>query len=211
MKEKIRKAVRENKKIKIQAYSVSRDIEDKTHESLKSILEKHGRSDILPAVYTCVKELMVNAIKANFKNIYFENYKGGSNKEIDYDMFLKMFKSELSRNEAKNFARLARMKDVSAEILLHISDGHLMVRVKNPVRMTEIEKERVSKKIEDSKKYNDISEYFLNEQDDPHQEGAGLGLILIALILKNMGINEDGFSIKSHPDHTEAVIQIPIS
>ena len=37
-------------------------------------------------VYTCLKELLINAIKANFKNIYFEGY---SSKNDSVRLFLK--------------------------------------------------------------------------------------------------------------------------
>ena len=76
--------------------------------------------------------------------------------------------------------------------------------------MSDIELSNVQKKLSYARKCQDISEYFLEEDDDPHKEGAGLGLILIIMVLRSLGLKESDFIIESGTGGTVASFSIPL-
>jgi hypothetical protein len=47
-------------------------------------------------------------------------------------------------------------------------------------------------------------------EDDPNTEGAGIGLVLIALMLRNLGVPEDKFVISSENNITYAYFSVPL-
>ena len=210
----LKEAVENNKRIKILAYSVSDYIEHRMKEVLELIFNKYNNPSMVPPVYTCLKELLINAVKANFKNIYFEGYssKNKSESVIDYELALKLFKLELSRENAQHMENLARKFDMKAEVVIHAVDGNLNISVMNPVEMTEREKENVRYKLKCAMKYNDITEYFaeFDMAGESSEEGAGLGIILITMMLRNMGGSNNDFMITSENNRTTAFLRIPL-
>ena len=212
----LEEAVHQNKRIRILAYSVSDYVERRMKEVLELIFFKYNRPDMIPPVYTCLKELVINAVKANFKSIYFEGYSSKNDSEsiIDYELALKLFKLELSRENARHLERLARKHDLRAEISIQTDGKELQIIVTNPVEMSEREKQTVEYKLECASRYHDITEYFAENDEDPDKEsedeGAGLGLILISMMLRNLGATSRDFSITSGNNRTSAHLRIPL-
>ncbi len=212
----LEEAVQQNKKIKILAYSVSDYVETRMKEVLMLIFKKYDKPEMMPPVYTCLKELVINAVKANFKNIYFEGYssKNASENVLEYEMALKLFKLELSRENAASLERLARDADMRAEVSIQTGPACLNITVINPVEMTDREKTTVQNKLQCASKYTDITEYFAENDDEVSteiDEGAGLGLILISMMLRSMGGSDTDFIITSENHKTKAVLRIPIN
>jgi len=211
----LEEAVFQNKKIRILAYSVSDYVESRMKEVLQLLFKKYNKPEMMPPVYTCLKELVINAVKANFKNIYFEGYssKNASENVLEYEMALKLFKLELSRENAASLERLARDADMKAEVSIQSGPACLDITVTNPVEMTDREKATVQNKLKCASRYNDITEYFAENEDEVSteiDEGAGLGLILISMMLRSMGASDRDFVITSENHKTTAFLKIPI-
>jgi len=47
--------------------------------------------------------------------------------------------------------------------------------------------------------------------DDPENEGAGIGLVLISMILKSLGVDQSRLDIRSLDDRTMASLTIPLN
>ncbi len=197
---------------RVATYSISEDMENEVRGILHCILNDYNCEDLFAPIYTSVKELIINAIKANYKNIYFENYSSKSNlhRALKYETALQLFQLELNRENAGYLERIARSEDIKAEIALWTSEDFLHVEVVNPVMMTEIELTNVKKKLYDAESCGDIAEYFLRNIDDPMREGAGLGLILITMMLKSLQAPSDSLSISSDENRTTAHLRIPL-
>jgi len=69
----------------------------------------------------------------------------------------------------------------------------------------------VEKKIEIANRLNDISEYFMEIENDPHKEGAGLGLVLITMMLKGLFNSNESLNIKTDTHGTTASIRVPLN
>jgi len=79
--------------------------------------------------------------------------------------------------------------------------------------MTDREKATVQNKLQCASRYNDITEYFAENYDEVSteiDEGAGLGLILISMMLRSMGASDRDFVITSENHKTTAFLKIPI-
>jgi len=201
-----------SKKVRIVAYSVSDDVEIQIKETLFKILTIRDLEDLFAPIFTCVKELIINAIKANFKNIYFENYVPMSNYQnmIAYEAALQLFQLEMSRENAKHFGDIAREDDIKAEIEIWTVEDVLHVIVTNPVKMTDTELKKVKQKLNDAENCRDLADYFLKNMNDPYREGAGLGLILIMMVLKSLQAPKDSLVILSENNKTTAYLKIPL-
>ncbi|HON77903.1 MAG TPA: hypothetical protein PK544_05395 [Spirochaetota bacterium] len=209
----LEQAIVSSKPVRLVAYSVSPVIESALKKILFTYLKAQGCEVLHDSLYTAVKELLINAIKANYKNIYFENYSSKNKAEeiIGYNTALELFKLELGRDEGTYLSNIARNRNMNAEIIWRQTGEQMRVDVVNPVSMTELEIQNVRKKMDFARRCVDISEYFLNEEDDPNQEGAGLGLILIMMILKSLGGGDENFFINSGDGKTTATLIVPLT
>ena len=205
--------VKMGKRIRVEAYSVSDSVEKKVKDILAAYLEGTGCEEIHASLYTVIKELLINAVKANFKNIYFENYKTAKCDKslLSYEIALKVFNLELTRDKAVHFEKRARAENVSARVVFSNAGGNLSVDIANPVAMTDIEIANVQKKLSFAKQCTNISEYFLTEEEDPHKEGAGLGLILVVMVVKSLGLHQADFVIESRSAGTSARFTVPLN
>lgn len=82
-----------------------------------------------------------------------------------------------------------------------------LLKVSNNVGILPEEDQRIQERISKARSYNDLSEVFENHGDE--SEGAGLGLAMSLLMLKNEGIEGDSYRIKSEEGITSAYIKIP--
>lgn len=210
---RLEQAIQGSRPVRLVAYSVSPRVESAIKEILYSYLITDGCEVLHDSLYTAVKELLINAVKANYKNIYFENYSSKNNAEaiVDYNTALELFKLELGRDEGTYLSNMAKSRNMNAEIIWRKTGTQMRIDVINPVSMTGLEIQNVQKKLDFARRCVDISEYFLNETADPNQEGAGLGLILIMMILKSLGGSDENFYITSENGKTTATLIVSLT
>jgi hypothetical protein len=206
-------AIDQTKGIRLITYSVSNTCENRIKKVLALHLTSHECQPLLTPIYTCVKELLINAVKANYKNLYFEEAgaTAGIKGTISQKTALQLFKMEITRENTKNLARIAKEKNMTADVTIAVNGGILDICVRNPVVMTEDEYKRVRRKLVDANECSDITEYFLSQVDDPDNEGAGIGLVLVTMILKSLGLNQSALTIASGKDSTKAELRIPLN
>ncbi|MBN1534666.1 MAG: hypothetical protein JXA20_18495 [Spirochaetes bacterium] len=209
----IQKAIDSNKKICILAYSVTDAIEQKLHLVLERILYKYDHPKLISPIYTCVKELLMNAVKANFKNIYFEDYQPQTTGDsaLDYQLALKLFKLEMSRENAGYLEQLARKWNIHVKIFFWVENHIMHVKVINPAQMTSQEINKVRQKLKEASECEDIAEYFIKADDDPEREGAGLGLVMISMMLKSLKLSHRNLIIATDKESTQATLIIPLN
>lgn len=197
---------------RIVAYAITDTVENELRSVLSSILDRHDCVDLLAPIYTSIKELIINAIKANYKNIYFEGYnpKVKSDELINYETALRLFQLEITRENAVTLEEFARKSDIKTEIEFWTIEKVLHVLVTNPVKMTDTELANIKRKLVDAEHCKDLADYFLSNMDDPHREGAGLGLILIMMMLKSLRAPKDSLVISSDTNKTSAYLKIPL-
>jgi hypothetical protein len=84
--------------IQIKTYRISQELEQVIHENLNTIFAKSERPGIVPLVYTILKELGINACKANQKRVFFEEKGYDILNQDDYSKGIKEYKASFSES-----------------------------------------------------------------------------------------------------------------
>ena len=190
------------------AYNYSDEIQSQLKTKLLDILTEYSCQDLLIPVFTCVNELLMNAIKANYKNIYFENY---HDETLPYDQGLKLFRFEISSERIDHLTDIAKKNHKKAVVSAHVKESVLYIDVENPYPMTNLEKENVESKLKFSEQIHSVSDIFNVSERDPYKEGAGLGIIFVAIMLKSMGVKHEEFTIRNAGAKTVSSFSVPLT
>ncbi len=195
-----------------ETYSEDSNLERQIKSVLISILKQFECEILVMPIFTCLSELLGNAIRANYKNIYFENYcqKKDSIEVIPYNVALQLFKMEFA-SYSSNLHSIALEKEIKATIKMYIETTVLHIEVLNPMPLSEIEKNNIKRKIEDSKKFSSLNDYYKEIVDDSGKEGAGLGIVFVIMMLRSLGLSEDSLKFNFKNGNTEAKISIPLT
>jgi hypothetical protein len=146
------------------------------------------------SLLAALRETVTNAIKANTKRLFFKLEKADIDNANDYKEKMQNFKNAYISNREMYENQLESNNYFVVVSFIHSKDL-LKIRILNNVSIASEEAIRIKNRIEKSKTYNDLSEAFLDLADDT--EGAGLGLIMTFLMLKNDGVGENPFRFES--------------
>jgi hypothetical protein len=206
----IRKAIAGENNIKVIAYTVIPVTETGLRRISELVLEKYSKSDLLPTVAMILKELALNAAKANFKRILFAMRRLDLENDADYERGMRDFKAAISEEWAIEYGRRSKQLNRRVEILFSYNAERLLINVVNNFPLSQKEEIRVRQKLAAAMQYEDIGDFFANCGDET--EGAGLGLVLIMTALKSYGIDPHAFTIYVNAkDQTVASLEVPLS
>ncbi|EQA36666.1 HDIG domain protein [Leptospira inadai serovar Lyme str. 10] len=187
-----------------------RFISDEDHQQiyllLLQILGHLDRLFLTEVVSTILKELLMNANKANAKRIFFLSEGLNISDAAQYQRGIKRFQEEIIHRWDEQEPVL-KGSNFSVRLRAKILNQNLIFLVENDCPLLAQESERIKARLESASKFNDLSEAFLTMSDS--QESAGLGIVLIQLLLKNSGIGMDKFKIESDGKITRATLVIP--
>jgi HD-GYP domain-containing protein (c-di-GMP phosphodiesterase class II) len=155
----------------------------------------------------CVQELAVNAKKANTKRVYFTERGLDLANSDDYKEGMLNFK-ENTLNNIAHYLQLQKEKGLYIRLILQIKKNIIHIEIRNNVAVTKNELIRIHDKLARSRQYNNLEDALTQVLDD--SEGAGLGLVILVLMLKKMGLDEDCFDILGTEKETIARLIIPL-
>lgn len=169
------------------------------------ILNKNNRSYLLETTISILREIILNASKANYKRIYFEDNNLDINNDEDYDKGMKNFKTALAKQEM---------------IINKLCDSHYWINItcfqnergiaiegENNICPTRQERKRINDRINKSQSIHSFTQAYDSIFDT--LEGAGLGMLLIYLLMKNAGIDYKLFQITYKKASVKASFSIP--
>jgi HD-like signal output (HDOD) protein len=203
---KIKKAVHSAIPLTITTSTMPHEIEVYMEEVLEVFLNELGQSRIKDYLVYCLRELAVNAKKANTKRVYFETRGLDLNNAKDYAEGMKTFKSDTLEN-IQYYLQKQKEAKLYVKIIFQARGSTVVLEVRNNAPLTRTEYLRVQDKLAHSRKFHTLEEAMTQVLDS--SEGAGLGLVILILMLKKMGLDEECFSI--HIDNGETVARITIS
>ncbi|MDR0390170.1 MAG: hypothetical protein LBH73_08870 [Spirochaetaceae bacterium] len=204
---KIKKAVQNGIPLTITSYTLPHEIEMYIEEVLTVFLRNAGQEKLKDYVVYCVQELAVNAKKANTKRVYFMERGLDLNNPEDYKLGLTSFKEETLSNIA-HYLQLQKGKGLYIKLSLQLKKSIIHIEIRNNVVVTKTELIRIHDKLARSRQYNNLEDALSQVLDD--SEGAGLGLVILVLMLKKIGLDEDCFDILATDKETVARIIIPL-
>lgn len=201
----IKAAVQKKEPVEISLYSVSRAEEDTINRILLAVLEASDQSHLMSYLSYSTLELMANANKANTKRVYFQEKKLDINNPDDYQNGMLTFSVDTTVNK-EHYKELLEAQNMYVNMLF-TSDESITVEVTNKAQLTEVELKRINDKLERAKIYNTMDEAL---SDIDKTEGSGLGLIIIVLMLKQLGLGRDNLQFESSNGITSFSITIPM-
>ncbi len=209
VREQVEAAIARNKPIKIRAFAVLPVTEKGLNFIAEKILEKFGREDLLGPVYTSVKELAINGAKANIKHILFDEKNISMDDDAEYERGMAEFKQNMNENWVFSYALKARERNLFVDIIFDYNADRLIVEVINNRPISPKEDVRIRAKFAKSMEYDDIAQFYLEGGDA--SEGAGMGIVLVTMMLKAQGIDPHLFTIRSnYRDSTIAKVEFPL-
>ncbi|MBN1500617.1 MAG: hypothetical protein JW982_10695 [Spirochaetes bacterium] len=168
-------------RINLRLYDLERDSSSLIRKIIEMLLTKQNLQRVSFEMFTCLKELVINASKANYK-LLFEKYitiPQGINTKNNYVHFLNMFKDEIEEHGNERLFELAKAKDKYINITFQSTNTGIEMWVINNQNISSLEKQAILKRLGHSSNFNPSD--FIGDETT---EGAGLGLMLILSILK---------------------------
>jgi HD-like signal output (HDOD) protein len=170
------------------------------------LLTAHDQLYILNSVISIMREVMANAQKANAKRLYFSVYGLNITKSGDYKKGMDRFKDDFMQNPQEMRAILMK-SDYDVDINFSITEDEISIDITNNAAVLPREMERIRYRMRKAKGYNNLMEAYDDLQDE--SEGAGLGIALVMVTLKNIGIDQSLFRIESGDHSTTVELKIP--
>jgi hypothetical protein len=204
---KIKKAVRLGIPLTITTVTLPHEDEIYIEQVLTIFLNEVGYGRLKDYIVYCVRELAANAKKANTKRVYFLERGLNLADPDDYYEGMAGFK-ENTLNNIDHYLHLQKQKGLYVKLILQIKNNSISVEVRNNAAVTKPELARIHDKLARSRQYVSLEDALSQVLDD--SEGAGLGLVILVLMLKKMGLGEDSFDILNTGKETVARIVIPL-
>lgn len=182
-------------------------------ETLKKIYQHSFDNDFLKfniiPMDMIIKELIQNAIKAHIKRWIIKHYELNPENQMDYIKVLRILKHILYFTSMEEF--LSKVSDFhyQFDIFLSIHKNVLLIHVINEGALLIWEEERIRKKFQETCYIKNLYDYYLNYSDT--QEGAGMGIAIIIILLRQIGISDRNFVIFNLMDSNHLKVEKTVS
>lgn len=193
----------------LKTYRISPELEKSLHEILEKLLANSPRPHLLPLLYTIIKELAINACKANQKRVFFEEKGYNIFDPNDYAKGIVEYKASFSESMGLEYGPKSKARGYYCLIRFEYDKNGITMTVVNNTPITKQEEKSLREKLAKAMQYDDLAEFYMENADNT--EGAGLGLALIIIMLKGEGIDPNYFRISILDNLTLARLEIPLS
>jgi putative nucleotidyltransferase with HDIG domain len=173
---------------------------------ITKILARNNLIYLQDTIISILREIVVNAVKANSKRLYFSFQNLDMNDSEEYTLGMEGFKDFILDNQ-DFVAHELKKSDYKVAVYLKKFESGFSIHVRNNTPIHPDEMKRINLRIDKAKTYNDFSEVYCDVTDDI--EGEGLGLVLTVLFLKNSGIGVNSLQISSNESMTQASLMVP--
>ena len=156
----------------------------------------------------CIHELAVNAHKANTKRVFFENRQLDLFSPNDYARGMDSFREESFEN-IDHYLDLQRQAGLHVFFHFRLKQETLHIRIRNNTSTsTREERSRIQEKLAIASQYENLADAYDSSED--YSEGAGLGIVMLSLMLNTMGARKDALSFTFGAQETVANIELDL-
>ena len=190
------------------SYSMLENTEEKIKFALERILEKYKKEDLITPIFSCIKELVSNSIKANAKRILIDE--GIITKNDTIIEVITKLRAVLNETALLEYGLKGKREKLSTRVYLMVQNKNLIINIINNLPLSKETLNKINDRIEKSSKYDSIADFYL-EHPDPAAEGMGLGLSMIVVLLNNINIDWHNFTVTTdNKEKTFAKIIVPL-
>ncbi|MCR5218455.1 HDOD domain-containing protein [Treponema sp.] len=205
---KIKTAIQAGIPLTITTYTLPQEMLVYIEDVLKVFLKELNQEQMFEGLSYCLKELVNNAKKANTKRIYFNQKKLNIMDKDQYDEGMKNFKTD-TLNNIRYYMDLQRKAGLYVKISLQTRNKKIKIEIRNKSELAVFEYKRIHDKITRAQQYDSVEQGMTQLLDD--SEGAGLGLVIMILILRRIGMTEENFQVLSENGETLTRLILPFS
>lgn len=192
--DRIRAAITGNLPIVLRTSSYTSTHRDYVDRVLSLYLYELGLVHLHNNLAYCIHELAGNARNALLKRVYFAERQLDITDPEVYTEYMKRFRHDTT-NDIQRFLRILEAGPYYIRFHFSHSEDRVQIRVENNTPLLPIEVERIRAKIAAAKHYNSLAEAYASLAD--FSEGAGLGIAMVVVILKTLGMAPDSLQIGS--------------
>lgn len=204
--QKIKDSIRLQVPIEVTSYTLPRNMDLYMHKVLECFLEECRQEHLKEYLNFCLGEILTNGKKANTKRIYFKDKGLDINDPKDYEEGMKTCKDD-TMNNLDYYLELQRKAGLYVKLSLKLDIDNIVVEIKNNSVLTVNEEQRIKNKLDSVQQYHTMEEVLAKVLDTT--EGAGLGIIIMILMLQKVGLSKDNFKIFSTDKETITRIVLP--
>ena len=199
------------------------NFKDELRIFFKQLEEELQKPNLGDFVFQIVYELINNAIKSNLKRIFFikNNYSFQNTEEYtkgleEFKKFYQhLFKNQNSYNHKdllKNEEWIEALRDLGLRVHLtiDIDTKRILIYVINNTRILPEEEKRLRKSLSIAMQSKDLIDFMIH-YGQISEEGEGLGLPLVVLLIKEAGFKPEYFRVFKDDQNTIARIEFPLS
>ncbi len=198
----------------ISFYTLDDTVKNTVQEKLREIVKKYdhplSRQENIDVIYTCLKELMINASKSNIKKTFFIEAQINENDREIYEKAKSSFKKLLTDKYFSYLREKLRKHNAYVQVEFEEKESGIVLKVYNNTPLWEDEEKIIRQSLKKASESSDTNLTLYYTESDNH-EGAGLGLMLIIHLLREVGIDPRLFRIGVVDGKTMARIEIPFS
>lgn len=173
---------------------------------VKKVLERNNKVFLHDTVSNVLRELIINAVKANSKRFFFMSRNWNIEDINDYSNGMKQFKDYIIDTGA-DIEQMLIKNNLRVELYFRKVDDGIRIFVRNNSPILPNELNRVKERMEKAREYNDFAQAYEDIADT--SEGEGFGILLTMLFLRNSGIGEQSLSINTDGKITQSSLTIP--
>lgn len=205
---KIRMAIRAGIPLSITTYTLPHEMSEYMEDVLAAFLAELNQSEMNEYLRYCLNELVTNSKKANTKRIYFREKGLNIFDDDDYEQGMKHFKED-TLGDIKRYMSMQRAAGLYIKLILQTRNNKIKMEVRNNSEMTLREYKRIHDKLSRAQQYTSVDQAMSQILDD--SEGAGLGIIIMILMLEKIGLTEENYQVVCENGETITRIILPIN
>jgi hypothetical protein len=206
-RDKVLAAAQSGQMLTLTTHGYFSDEREQIDEILSLFLQEAGKPSLLDCLSYCIHELASNAKKANTKRVYFEERGLAIDDEPQYWIGMRDFRKD-TVERIDHYLRRLQEAGLHVKIQFKLTPDELFVAVRNNIRLSEIERGKIEQKIARGRHYKDMADAYANIEDT--SEGAGLGIAMMIIMLRGLGLGEKVLRFFSNEKETFVTLTIPL-
>lgn len=206
--ENIKSSIAKNREFSFTIPYSNQEIEHLLTIVVGAIFEHLKRPKLGTTIVYVLKELVMNASKANTKRVYFTNCGLDITKPTDYQQGMRNFKAEVFSNFAK-YIPLLEEHGFYIRVDFKIVNDWLLIQITNNSSICSAEKEKIAERIRSAARFKTIEEVLSSGLDE--SEGGGFGIIIGLLMLRRLGLSDQVINFIFENNATKVVLKIPVN
>jgi len=157
--EQIKRAAQNAIPLTFKTFTLPHETEEYLEEVLIALLAELGNVEIKDQLAYCLRELAVNAKKANTKRAYFHEKNLDLNNPADYALGMKTFKEHTLEN-IQHYLQMQKEQGLYIKVVFQARERNFAISVRNNVEMTKTEQIRIFDRIARSRAFSSMEEAF---------------------------------------------------